>query len=206
MNNENHNSVNKNNLGNTQDLVGYPRNPGQPEPNSIWNSDVQVVENIFTQEETHKIMASALTARKVTFKEIFSQRQHKFDLDEDLSKKVIELTENLSGTKNLEILGCSYAVYQNVKTENAPVRRPTLTEHFDVNMGGPRITLDVQVASNIDWAIVVEGQPYILKDNQAILFSGTNQKHKRELKLFRDDQYMHMLFLHFGVKQERETI
>jgi len=205
MNSENQNNINENNLRNTQDLIGYPRNPGQPEPNSIWNSDVQVVQNIFTTEEINRIMSSALTARVVTYKEIFSQRQHKFDLDEELAQKVISITENLSGTKNLEILGCSYAVYQNIRTENGPAHRPTLPEHFDVNMGGPRITLDVQMASNIDWAIIVEDKSYILEDNQAILFSGTNQRHKRELKMFDDDQYMHMLFLHFGVKQEGET-
>jgi hypothetical protein len=175
---------------------------GTPEENSIWNKEVEIVDNVFTESEIIEIMTAALDTRKVTYKEVFSQRLHRIILPKEIQKKIIKTAENISGKNNLKIYGQSYAVYQNVRSETDPVKRPSLGEHYDTNMGGPRITFDIQMASNIDWPISVEGKTYSIKDNQAIMFSGTNQKHKREFKEFEDSQYLHMLFIHLGESEE----
>lgn len=75
---------------------------------------------------------------------------------------------------------------------------PTLSPHMD-NFPSGRITIDVQLRSNTDWALVVEGKRFVLKDNQALVFAGTHQPHWREPKVFNDGEFVDMLFCHLTV-------
>ena len=75
---------------------------------------------------------------------------------------------------------------------------PSLFPHSDETFREPRITFDLQLKSNLDWPIVVEGKPYVLSDNQALTFSGTHQIHWREHIKFNDDNFMDMIFCHFS--------
>jgi hypothetical protein len=53
---------------------------------------------------------------------------------------------------------------------------------------------DVQLESNVDWGIIVEGQQFNLLDNQALIFSGTQQMHWRENKRLPDGAEVLMMF------------
>ena len=63
--------------------------------------------------------------------------------------------------------------------------------------------VDLQLKSNQDWGIVVEGKQFNLKDNQALIFSGTNQMHWREKKVLPAGTEIVMLFAWFTHIPER---
>lgn len=53
---------------------------------------------------------------------------------------------------------------------------------------------DIQLESNIDWGIIVEGKQFNLLNNQALVFSGTQQMHWRENKKLPDGSEVLMMF------------
>jgi len=98
--------------------------------------------------------------------------------------------------KELVLRELSFARYEKVR-DNLEVR---LTPHRDETFREPRVTVDIQLKSNIDWPIVVEGKEYLLKDNEALTFAGTHQVHWRTKREFSDGEFMDMIFCHFSAK------
>jgi len=76
--------------------------------------------------------------------------------------------------------------------------KPKLFPHYDDTFEDPRLTVDIQLRASKPWAIVVEGRPYVLENNQALTFSGTHQIHWREKTVFESDDYVDMIFCHFS--------
>ena len=76
---------------------------------------------------------------------------------------------------------------------------PKLFPHFD-GFPEPRLTFDYQIGSNTSWPLVVEDREYVLKDNQALTFSGTHQIHWRVHKDFSETDYLDMIFFHLKQK------
>ena len=95
---------------------------------------------------------------------------------------------------NLELESISYAKY------SLDYGIPELKPHTDSNFKKERLTFDIQLNSNIDWPIVIENNQYILKNNQALVFSGTNQIHWRTKKIFKNLDYVDMIFFQFSDK------
>ena len=77
-----------------------------------------------------------------------------------------------------------------------------LFPHYD-NRESQRITFDIQIKASEPWAVVVENEPFYLEDNQALLFSGTQQIHWRENKVIADDAEIDMIFCHLVYKTPR---
>jgi hypothetical protein len=71
-----------------------------------------------------------------------------------------------------------------------------LFPHYDMKPVDMFI-MDLQLKSNQDWGLVVEGEQFNLKDNQALIFSGTNQIHWREGKNLPANTDIIMLFCWF---------
>lgn len=82
--------------------------------------------------------------------------------------------------------------------------KPKLFPHYDTHsLDGQRITVDIQLNKNIDWAVVVEGESFNFNIGDALVFSGTQQIHWREKKeLFSGDE-VDMIFAHFAYKKEK---
>ena len=74
---------------------------------------------------------------------------------------------------------------------------PKLFPHYD-HFEESRVTFDVQINSNIVWPIVVEGKEYILNNNEALIFSGTDQIHWRTRKRLTNEDKVDMLFVHLS--------
>jgi len=60
-------------------------------------------------------------------------------------------------------------------------------------------TLDIKVDSDGDWSIYIEGNEYVLKNNDAICFSGTSHHHYRD-QMSLDMSFCHLVFFHFVAK------
>jgi len=62
---------------------------------------------------------------------------------------------------------------------------------------------DLQLKANEEWGIFIEGEKYNLKDNQAILFSGTQQMHWRENKKLSPNAQIDMIFVWLSHKEKK---
>lgn len=101
---------------------------------------------------------------------------------------IIEKIENIASKEYKTDLKIKRAGYMKYSKEYGI---PALHPHIDAYVG--QVVFDYQVRSNIDWAVVVEGRSYTLKDNDALMFSGEDQAHWREILNFNDDNYLDIL-------------
>ena len=88
--------------------------------------------------------------------------------------------------------------YSFARYSNESGYSPKLFPHYDSVFDAPRITLDVQLKSNFNWDLFVEGKQFSLKDNQALVFSGNTQIHWRENQKILDGETLDMVFCHFS--------
>jgi hypothetical protein len=82
--------------------------------------------------------------------------------------------------------------------------KPKLFPHYDTHsLDGQRITVDIQMKKNKDWAVVVEGESFNFEIGDALIFSGTQQVHWREpIDLDIDDE-VDMIFAHFSYANKK---
>lgn len=102
--------------------------------------------------------------------------------------------------EDLEITEIAFARYHN-----ASGYVPKLFPHFD-GFDEHRITFDIQLNSTIDWPIFIEGQEFTLKNNNALVFSGTDQIHWRKEMVLSENDFTDMLFIHLSLKNNNEKI
>jgi len=77
-----------------------------------------------------------------------------------------------------------------------------LFPHYDTKKS-QRVTCDIQLESNEDWGIIVEGEQYNLNYNDALIFAGSQQMHWREDKRIGQDTKIDMMFCHLVYKNDR---
>ena len=101
---------------------------------------------------------------------------------------------------------------QNIASENGfifPFHRAGYAE-YSAEWGAPRLNdhidsaelfmVDYQLSSNTNWGLVIDGNLYDLKDNEAIAFCPKRDMHGRPEKVFKDGEYVRMLFLEVLVR------
>jgi hypothetical protein len=159
-----------------------------------------IVEDVFNEEELLQIQNAVSKSHGSHLVEIFAQKINYIELSDSIIEKVTNIAKGISDNKNLVLTEFCHSRYNNIKNDNGDVlHRPTLFPHYDETFEGPRFTLDYQLKANVDWPISVQpDKAFILKDNNAVTFSGTHQIHWREPKVFENDQFVEMLFFHFS--------
>jgi hypothetical protein len=176
--------------------------------NTITNN--KIIKNIFTEkeltflyDEINNIIKQDYIVQEVLgrlysilyWKE--SKEENDGSINLKINKKIVDKIIDVAGkklNKELELESISFTRYSK------QYGNPNLHPHVDTKFKTPRLTFDIQLDSNLDWAIVVEGESSILKNNEALIFSGTNQVHWREKKVFNDDEYLDMLLCQFSEK------
>lgn len=157
-----------------------------------------IVDNVLTDEEIDQIYNALKNNNGGAFIEPHCQQNYFIQLPDNIINKFTEHAKNISKNNNLVLTEYCYAIYKNETNEKGTFR-PSLFPHYDETFKEPRFTFDYQLKSNISWPIVVEPEKeFILKDNQAVTFSGTHQIHWRTPMSFDDDQYVEMIFCHFS--------
>lgn len=116
-----------------------------------------------------------------------------FKISNNLVNKIVTLAQHNSDVI-LELESISFTRY------SLDYGVPDLPPHVDTRFKQPRLTFDIQLDGNTLWPIVVEGKKYTLKNNQALVFSGTHEVHWREKKSFNSDEYLDMLLCQFSEK------
>lgn len=80
---------------------------------------------------------------------------------------------------------------------NAKYGQSKLPVHTDKNAS--QFTIDYQLRSNFDWSNYVLGKKFTLKDNDALIFSGSHQLHWRQKRKLVEGEYKHMVTWHLAM-------
>lgn len=126
--------------------------------------------------------------------------QRKWALNyKDISKRLEDVLSEKVGERvfTTEIELCIYAPEFGYQ--------PKLYPHHDRHVtDGQRLTMSVQIDSNIDWDLVVENKKYKCNKNEGLVFSGTQQIHWREKYNFKKSDYSASVFAHFRYEKNKE--
>jgi len=165
------------------------------------NISPHTIDNVLSDEQIEKIysLLNNATDAQLYISEVWGQKSWTLEIPQDIIDGVSDIIKNIYGDSwYLEIP--RVARYDN--TINC---KPYLDPHID-NFLDHRITLDIQLKSNIDWPIIIDGQSFSLKNNSAIIFSGTNNIHWRPEKDFKDGDFVDLLFCHFRNSEKKYEI
>lgn len=157
-----------------------------------------IIKDIFTKNEIDEIYQFIKTVDNTEPHTLLGQKIYHASLPSNILNKV-------TNTMN-DIL--DYTVYLTehsfVSYTNETGYVPKLFPHFDEVFSKPRITLDIQLGGNFEWPLFVKGEEFILKNNEGLVFSGTNQIHWRKDQKILDGQQLDMIFFHFSSDQYNE--
>jgi hypothetical protein len=165
------------------------------------NPDIEnkILDNILTQEQIDRIYKAVEICPKEKIQNsnpwgqtvfYIKEFDSKFNGAEDIYNAIEDRVEKAYG-KRIPITAIQFARYDTTAHS-----MPNLDFHIDSVFTKPMLTFDIQIKSTIDWPIIVNEKEYILKDNQALTFSGTHQVHSRKKVEFKADDVCDMIFCH----------
>jgi hypothetical protein len=159
-----------------------------------------VVKDVLTDQERSKILSDIENFENPRFNNHVGYTTFDIGLQDSVIDKLTNIAANIYGGP-VVLKEYNLSRYHNKKgSDGSNEFIPLLFPHTDFFLS-PRVTLDYQFRANTEWGIVVDNQEavseYILEDNELLSFSGTNQVHWRNKKVFEDDEFMEMLFFHF---------
>ena len=169
-----------------------------------------IMDNIFSKEEIDQLYAA--------INEQLSSREHVEWVDEIHGKytyvdTIVKIQEQLgrstcSGIKlpdniinkvyslvNKEESTNEYVLMNDTVTYgeyNPKFGTPDLAPHYDG--GKASLILDYQLESTVDWAIGVDDELHIIKDNSALLLRPLDYSHYRPKRVWNDGEYVKMLY------------
>lgn len=156
-----------------------------------------IIDNPFNDSQLDVIKNTIKSSNQFYYQEIYNQRITNFMLPEDICNHIVSVVENAIGESDLELTEYQFARYT---ISDNDTNKPNLKPHFDDTFPSQRFTFDYQLDGNTTWPLVVEDKEFELKNNQALMFSGTNQIHWRTHKDFEPGQYVDMVFCHLSRK------
>ena len=75
--------------------------------------------------------------------------------------------------------------------------KPLLMPHYDRGLTDARFSLAIVLDSTFDWDIYVEGEQFMPRKNDAVLFSGSHHIHYRPDIEFKDEDYYDIMVCQF---------
>ena len=160
------------------DFINYEINKIK-ESSEILTWDEQAGEQFPELTETHKIVQNK-TLGKIMFN---------IEIPDSLRDKLKDISTHLGHSATY--LRAGYAEY------SAEWGAPRLVDHIDST---ELFMVDYQLSSNTNWGLVIDGNVYNLKDNDAIAFCPNRHMHGRPEKVFKDGEYVRMLFLEMSIR------
>ena len=100
---------------------------------------------------------------------------------EKIAKSFVDYTPSISE--------CTYVEY------NSKYGKPVLPVHFDGDRSD--LIINYQFLSNTSWGVGLNLNVYELEDNSALIFNPNTQAHWRPHKIFKDQEFVKMLFFRF---------
>jgi hypothetical protein len=172
-----------------------------------YNLKNRVIKNVLSQDQIDRIykLVNSCSEDKIKAPNNYGQLAFfidEFDSRESGAEDIYLSIENMLKSEyniDLKIEAIQFVRY-TTKSGNAAWLPP----HYDKVFKKPMITVDIQMNSNLVWPVYVDGIPYTLKNNEALVFSGTHQIHWRPKIELQDDQYLDMIFCHLEDTQADE--
>jgi hypothetical protein len=160
------------------------------------------MDNVLTNEEISLLYKNVKETKKeqtqvenkLGFKAYFT------NFDKIIIDKIQKVVQDNFG-EHWQIKNVMFAQYSNEWGY-----KPRLHPHFDDAFNDHKLTFDLRLNGNVDWNIVVEDRPFLLKYNQALMFSGTDQIHWREKINFSNDSFLDLIFCHFSMKDSENWV
>jgi hypothetical protein len=155
-----------------------------------------IIDNILTEQEIELIYKDIeLLDDKNTFiSKIQGFKAYYPNFNPLILNKIEKIVQNNFGN-HWKIKAVMFARYSNEWGW-----KPQLSPHFDTAFQEHKLTFDVQLKGNIPWNIFVENKSFLLKNNQALMFSGTDQIHWREKITLKNNEFLDLLFCHFDME------
>lgn len=159
-----------------------------------------IIDNFFTVEETESLY-DYIDQQPNEIKMVHDRIKYigyMCGVPDNIFKKVEQVAKS-HFDMDLELTEISFSRYIG-DSSNTPILKP----HID-DFDGARLTIDIQIKSNTDWSLFVEGEEFFLKDNQALVFAGTHQVHWRDPRVLKDGEQLDMLFCHLTIKDNTDN-
>ena len=165
----------------------------------------KIINNVFTEQEIKDIENAAFLKKDDTEIQTFLGRtrlDYSFEDIDKLPKSILNKANDLIkefSDKNKRKYSFRYFTLVEYNNEFG---MPQLGPHKDTCAFTG--TILCQLKSNIAWDIYVEGIPYMLTDNSALLINARDQDHWRMHKEFNEGDYLKMVFLHYMDLDDQE--
>ncbi len=107
---------------------------------------------------------------------------------ESLPNKLSRIAKDILGY-DLKIASTTYVEY------NSKYGKPDLPPHFDGDYND--LIINYQFKSNTRWDIGINFKTHVVEDNSALVFNPNKEVHWRPHKIFKDDEFVKMIFFRF---------
>jgi hypothetical protein len=161
----------------------------------------KIISNIFTQSEIEDIYSAVdAVSEKTQVQEFLGRIRIDYEADsihklpDSIKNKVSSIAKQISDIHSLFYF--TYVEYNN------SYGMPKLGPHKDETSFS--LTINCQLESNTEWDLYVEGIPYKLEDNSALIMNVRDQDHWRPEKSFKEGEFIRMLFFHFNDPNDEE--
>ena len=168
-----------------------------------FNEKNVIIQKVLSNSELADLRSSVNKSYNTYIKDVHVQQISDFEMPKEIADKIVSHVENITGLSGFE-MNYQFSRYELLDVDGK-VEVPNLRPHFDA-FSEPRFTFDYQLDSNVDWPIYVEGKEFILKNNEALTFSGTHQVHWRPKKDFVLGEFIEMIFCHLYLKNNKTEL
>jgi hypothetical protein len=151
--------------------------------------------------ETNRLLepgSSRLAPMKI---ESMSRTQIEFAIPKDIESKLLTLAKQFVNDPDLMLTHYQYLDYYG-KYGNG--NSPNLPPHLDTENYYTKVSIDYQMFSNIDWAVVVEDEKFILKNNEVLVFEAAERIHWRDPVILKEDDRCEVIVFHFSNKSDHQ--
>jgi hypothetical protein len=171
---------------------------------------MEVIKNFFTKNEEEVLRSLVEQNRKLErgssrfapmIIKSMSREQIEFLVPEEIKEKLLSLAKQFVKDPDLELTHYQYLDYFGKYGEGAS---PNLPPHLDTENYYTKVSIDYQMSSNIDWAIVVEDNKFILNNNDVLVFEAAERIHWREPIILKEDDRCEVIVFHFSNKFDHQ--
>lgn len=150
------------------------------------NSPV-ILNNVFSPEDFKVLKEYLLNKEKINYEDFFGRYVQSDPILDEYAVKLILLARKTFGS--IELLP-SYSLFAQYEGKDA-----SLFKHKDDN--ACQYTIDLCLYQTEPWDLWVDGNSYLLNENQALAYYGEEQEHWRNPIPNPENQKVAMIFFHF---------
>lgn len=151
--------------------------------------------------ETNRLLEPGTSRYAPMIIESMSRSQIEFSIPADIENKLLILAKQFVDDPDLTLTHYQYLDYYGKYGKG---KSPNLPPHLDTENYYTKVSIDYQMSSNIDWAVVVEDEKFILKNNEVLVFEAAERIHWRDPVILKQDDRCEVIVFHFSNKLDHQ--